>query len=221
MDWHLRTSKFFLAILLSFAFAACTRTTNKNVPANPDDTSLGGGSFGDDENVNFGGTNGGSSTSGGNMGNLFNQDLDENERTGNQQLSGNSLSANSQQCLASGSQSSIFYDDEYQGTGLNNAGSCLAANSQPVNAEQFYSTGENTLNGMEECLVYAMMVAPQTEQQAEQAHRMGRKVMFRCYAELASGMRNAIPWSNEQNGVYNNFIGNMNRMVYRSHNGQF
>jgi len=225
----IRLKKFFLlpfaVAILCFSFAACTRTSSKTPVGST-------GTFGDDsagygDDSSFTGTSGTTGTTGtsGNMSNLFNSDLDDQENVQNGTLQSSSLTGSSQQCLANGynpsSSNSIFYDDEYQGTGLNNAGSCLASNSAPVDAERFYDSGLQTLDGMEQCLNVAMMLAPQSEQDAEQAHMLGRMVLFRCFRNLAEKMQRDIPWNQEQNQVIGNFRGNMNNMVYRSHQGQF
>lgn len=217
MDSQRRFLVLFVVILISLQFAACTRTSTKSTQTTTDtsdDTGTTSG-FGEEDSSNSTFT---SSSNTGNMGNLFNSDLDDQEVNQSSQLTNTNLTASTQSCL---SNSAIAYDDEYQGTQLNNAGSCLASNAQAVPAQQFYDTSLKALNGQEICIARAMMVGPQSEADAEAGHMRGRMEMLRCFRELAGNMQNAIPWSTEQNGVYNNYIQNMNRMVYRAKNGQF
>jgi len=209
-------------VIISLQFVACTRTTNKSTQTASDTSSDDTGTtlgFGEEEYSDDSSLLNSSSNSG-NVSNLFNSDLDDQEVNQSSQLTSTSLTSSTQSCLSNGS-NSVFYDDEYQGTGLNNAGSCLASSSEPVAAQEFYDTSLKALNSQEICIARAMMVGPQSEADAAQAHMRGRMEMLRCFRELAGGMRDAIPWSGEQVGVYNNYIQNMNRMVYRSKNGQF
>jgi len=223
----IRLKKFFLlpfaVAIFSLSFAACTRTSSKTPVGSTGTT----GTFADDSTDTgyYEDDSTTTSTTSGSMTNLFSSDLDDQENVQNATLQNSSLTGNSAQCLANGynpsNSNSIFYDDEYQGTGLNNAGACLASNSAPVDAEVFYDSGLQTLDGMEQCLNTVMMLAPQSEQDAEQAHMLGRMVMFRCFRELAKQMQQAIPWNQDQNQVIGNFMGNMNNMVYQSYQGQF
>ncbi len=195
-------------------FSACTRTSTASIPDRSGTESTGTNTFGGSSNA------GGGTTS--NMSNLFNNDLDDQEKKGNAQAKSNSLTSNAQTCLVNGFNSSqSYYDDEYQGTGLNNAGGCLSSKSEPVDAQNFYSSGLQALGGMETCLQMAMTLAPQSDQDAQAANQLGEIVMFRCFRNLAGGMQNAIPWSNEQNQVYGNYIQNMNGMIRQAHQGQF
>lgn len=217
MILHRRHIWFLLICLLpALAFTpACSSRGNKNSVTNTNDTDT----LGDDDLLGGGGSTSTPSSTvpniNTNTGNLFQTDLDDDERpSGSEWTNYGQPSQQQQSCLANGFNTyGQEFDEDYYGA-RNNASytnqyqsqnACVSPGQSGAQGymprEDLLNMGVGTYANMNYCLELVLSYQP-TAQTAEIAHRAGAMALTRCYMRISQQLAQSANWGQPQQQVF-------------------